>query len=248
MKQTITSLTLDKEPARSQINSLAKKPSVLETLSLYIKKVRLEYFNYKLSKKSLIYAPFVVAPVLIFTVLGYYSFFYKPNSVLGVSTEPSYNVYANNVKDLSTYDVTAKTKDARSEKVKLFFEKYDAPLSEHSDYIVEMADKYGIDWKLVSAIGYCEGNGGKAIPENSFNTWGWAASEKDLAERSGRYRLGSWEQAIETVTRGLKKGYIDQGLETPEQIMAKYAPPSVAKGGPWAKCVNQYLEEIDNIN
>jgi len=50
------------------------------------------------------------------------------------------------------------------------------------------------------------------------------------------------------VTKGIKTGYIDQGLETPEQIMYKYAPPSVEKGGPWAKCVKKYMQEIDEIN
>jgi len=248
MKQTITSLTLNDKPARTQINSLAKKPSIIESASLYLKRIRLEYLNFNLSKKHLVYTPFILAPVLVLMILGYYTFIYRPGKVLGESTQDSYSIYANNVKDTKTYDIDAKTKDARAQKVKLFFEKYNAPLADHSDYIVEMADKYGLDWKLVSAIGYCEGNGGKKIPENSYNTWGWAASEKDLAEKSGNYRLGSWESAIETVTRGLKKGYIDKGLVTPEEIMAKYAPPSVDKGGPWAKCVNQYLTEIDNIN
>lgn len=162
--------------------------------------------------------------------------------------QPAYNVYTSKPKTVDSFKVQADTVDARAEKLRLFFTKYNAPLADYSQVIVETADKYDVDWRLISAIGYCEGNGGKAIPEGSYNTWGWAASQKDLAEKSGRYHLGSWENAIEVVTKGLKIGYIDQGLDTPEKIMPKYAPPSVAKGGPWAKCVNRYIEEIEQIN
>ena len=194
-----------------------------------------------------------LAPIMLFFafttgIILYLGFFIeKKGEVISGAIAPTYNVYTSKPKNVNTYEVEATLKDARPDKVKAFFEIYDAPLAGYADFIVEMADKYGIDWRLISAIGFCEGNGGKRIPENSHNTWGWAASEYDLANGTGRYNLGSWENAIEIVSKGLKTHYIDQGLNTPEEIMVKYAPPSVAKGGPWAKCVNLYMNKIEDV-
>ncbi len=171
----------------------------------------------------------------------------KGSVLSAISPTPRYNVYNSSPKTSSQVGIEIETKDARSKKVRAFFDKYGAPLSDYSDFIVEMADKYQIDWKLVSAIGYCEGNGGKKIPEGSFNTWGWGASEADLATKSGKYNMGSWENAIETVSKGLKTGYINEGKDTPFEIMLKYAPQSKKNGGSWAKCVESYMHEIDNI-
>jgi len=210
-----------------------------------INKIQLFRYKFRIKPSYLILTPFLLFVISLLSITGYLYFNY--DSFAKDSIKPAYNVYVANPKNISTYTVDAKTTDARAEKVRLFFEKYNAPLEEYADFIVQTADKYGVDWRLVSAIGYCEGNGGKKVPKNSYNTWGWAASEYDLANRTGKYRLGSWETAIDTVTRGLKKYYIDQGLDTPEKIMPKYAPPSVNKGGAWAKCVNYYLEEIQNM-
>ncbi len=43
----------------------------------------------------------------------------------------------------------------------------------------------------------------------------------------------------------LSHKYIDIGLDTPEKIMAKYTPPSLEKGGPWAKGVNQFMSDLE---
>lgn len=197
----------------------------------------------------------IFSPILLFFITSFliitFSFYiiYGNGKVLGISVKPTplYNVYSASPKVNSSVAMEVETVDARSKKVEAFFNKYGAPLAPYSDFIVKMADKYSIDWRLVSAIGYCEGNGGKKIPEGSFNTWGWGASEADLATKSGKYNLGDWETAIETVSKGLKKGYIDEGLDTPFEIMLKYAPQSINNGGSWAKCVESYMHEIDNI-
>ncbi|MBP7859808.1 hypothetical protein KA001_02535 [Patescibacteria group bacterium] len=196
------------------------------------------------------------SPIILFFVLSYsllfYSFFSikkeaSRGEILGLASD-KYNVFTSKVDDSLTYKVDLNIEDSRADKIKKVLEKHDSPIAHLSDFFVEMADKYSIDWRLVPAIGFCEGSAGKRIPEGSFNTWGWAASEKDLEDKSGAYNLGSWEKAIETVTKGLKKGYIDKGLITPNDIMYKYAPQSPAKGGPWAKCVEQYIKKIDDAS
>ena len=50
---------------------------------------------------------------------------------------------------------------------------------------------------------------------------------------------------METVAKTLKTKYIDIGLDTPEKIMAKYTPPSLKIGGPWAKGVNQFMTDLE---
>ncbi len=129
--------------------------------------------------------------------------------------------------------------DARSLIIKNYLTKYNSPLTEYADLVVQISDKYSLDYRLLVAIAQQESNLCKKIPENSFNCWGFGIYG-DLVTR-----FGSYPEGLETVAKTLKKNYIDQGLKTPEQIMAKYTPPSVEKGGPWAKGVNQFLAEME---
>ena len=127
------------------------------------------------------------------------------------------------------------TGDARPVIIDQYLTLYDSPMAPYADFLFEMSEKYGLDYRLMIAIAQCESNLCKKAPPGSYNCWGF---------ENGTTNFSSWEQAIEQVAKTLKERYIDQGLVTPEQIMAKYAPPSVEKGGPWAICVNQFLEEL----
>lgn len=130
---------------------------------------------------------------------------------------------------------TINTDDARPLLIKNYLEKYNSPLAPYADYIFKISQKYSLDYGLIVAIAQCESNICKKIPEGSYNCWGFG---------NGESKFRSWESAIEYVAKTLKEDYYDIGLVTPDQIMPKYVPPSVEKGGPWAKCVNQYLEEL----
>lgn len=168
-----------------------------------------------------------------------------------------YSLFSAKPKVLGATSQSFEGTDPRPHIIKQFYQGYygnNAPLANYANFIVDMADKYSIDWRLVPAIGMCESNGGKSIPEDSYNAWGWAASEKDLAEKTGIYNNNSWEAGIERVTKGLKNAYyhlIDpsDGIDFDEiwTIMRKYTPPSEAKGGPWAKCVWQYYSELTDF-
>lgn len=103
------------------------------------------------------------------------------------------------------------------------------------EFIVDTADKYSVPFNLLPAIAMCEGNLGKVMPPNSFNTYGWGIYGD---KKTG---FDSWQTGIEKVTAGLKKDYLDKGLTTPDMIMKKYTPPS---DGSWASCVNQYMGEL----
>ena len=133
------------------------------------------------------------------------------------------------------------TGDARGPIVEQFFAGHDAPLAPYGRFMVTMADKYGLPWNLLPAIAMKESNGGKKIPEGTNNPFGWAITSTET--------LGflSWEEGIETVAKGLREKYFDQGLTTPELIMTKYCPLSVEKGGSWAADVIHFMEELETF-
>lgn len=110
-------------------------------------------------------------------------------------------------------------------------------LEPYSDYMVETADKYGIDYRLIPSIAMKESGGGNKAPKNTFNAWGF---------ENGKTKFDSWENAIDVVGKTLKTRYIDKGLTTPQQIMPIYAPPAVEAGGGWAKDVSYFQDKIKN--
>ncbi len=109
------------------------------------------------------------------------------------------------------------------------------PLAPYSKNMVEVADKYDIDYRLIPAIAMKESGGGAAISEITHNAWGF---------ENGSTKFDSWETAIDTVGKTLKNRYIAKGLTTPEQIMAVYAPPQLETGGKWAKDINLYFSQM----
>lgn len=128
--------------------------------------------------------------------------------------------------------------DARAQIIEDFFKQYKAPLSEYSIEFIKVADKYKMDWRLLPSISMQESSGGKKVITDSYNPFGYGIYGKLVT------RFNSWEDSIERVGRALREDYLDQGLKTPEEIMAKYTPPSLAIGGTWAKGVNSFMEEL----
>jgi hypothetical protein len=76
----------------------------------------------------------------------------------------------------------------------------------------------------------------RVIPIDSHNCWGWGIYGGKIT------RFASYPEAIETVSRGIKKYYIDEGLTTTEQIMSKYNPSST---GSWSFGVNYFLNGLE---
>ncbi len=127
-------------------------------------------------------------------------------------------------------------KDARAEIVRNYLSSYNSVLAPYSDTIVQTADKYSLDFRLITAIAQKESNLCKIIPEGSHNCWGWGIT--------GESTLGftSYEKGIEEVSKGLRQEYLDKGYQTPEEIMSKYTPSS---NGSWAQGVTQFMKEME---
>ena len=126
--------------------------------------------------------------------------------------------------------------DSRPVLLRQYLAYYHSPLEPYADYIFAVSQKYDIDYRLLVAIAQQESNLGKKIPPGSYNAWGWGIHSRGTLGFSG------WEEAIETVARGLREDYLNQGLTTPEEIMSKYTPLS---NGSWAAGVNQFMAEIE---
>ncbi len=125
------------------------------------------------------------------------------------------------------------SKDARIEMLRQFFTKYKSPLEPYAQNIVEDADKYGLDYRLLPAIAMQESNLCKKIITDSYNCWGFGIYGKKVT------RFESFPEAIDTVTKTLVNNYVAGGLNTPSEIMKKYTPSS---NGSWANGVNFFMD------
>lgn len=145
-------------------------------------------------------------------------------------------LYASLPVTLPSVSATVVSGDARVEIIRKYLDTYNSPMVAHASEIVEAADRYGIDFRLITAIAQQESNLCKRIPPETFNCWGWGIHSR------GTLGFTSFTEGIETVTRGLKQEYIDKGYTDPEVIMSKYTPLS---DGSWAHGVQTFLDEME---
>lgn len=129
------------------------------------------------------------------------------------------------------------TGDGRGKIVEDFFKARDSELAQYASLFIKVADKYQLDFRLLPAIAMQESNGGKRMPEESFNPFGYGIYGAKLI------KFNSFEEAIEKVGKSIREDYLNERLTTPYEIMSKYTPPSVEKGGPWAINVSQFMAE-----
>ncbi len=152
-----------------------------------------------------------------------------------VDPKPGVRVYASLPNSMPSITETINSADARPELVKQYLDYYGSPLVPYAKLIVDTADKYSLDFRLITAIAQQESNLCRIIPPGSHNCWGWGIhSESNLG-------FSSYQEGIETVSQGLKENYIDEGLTTPPEIMSKYTP---ASNGSWANGVSKFMSEM----
>lgn len=173
----------------------------------------------------------ILAVVLIF-------YLYSPKTINPTITGSSFKLYTALPDNESYVSQEIVYSDARAKIVEDFLKGYKSPLADMSQTFVQVADKYKLDYRLLPAISMQESNGAKRMIKNSYNPFGYGIYGSLVI------KFQSWEEAIERVGRALREDYLNQGLKTPYQIMAKYTPPSLAKGGAWAKGVSSFMEEL----
>lgn len=152
-----------------------------------------------------------------------------------IRASASSRIYASSTNKMPSIRGEVIASDARPVILKNFLKQNNSPLAQYSDLIVEKADKYGLDYRLTTAIAMKESGACLAIPEGSFNCWGWGIHSK------GILKFDSYEHGIEVVSKGLKENYIDKGYKTVEEIMKKYAHPNSTT---WAVGVLYYMDRL----
>jgi hypothetical protein len=194
---------------------------------------------------SLVAIFFIITPITL--AISLFSLFSFKGSVLAKEdvsqknlTSSPYSgvqVYASLPSRLPSVSNEIGAKDARPEIVKQYLEYYNSPLTPYSDFIIETSDKYKLDYRLIPAIAQQESNLCKVIPPGSYNCWGWGIHSQ------GSLGFDSFEEGIDTVSRGLRTQYLDKGLGTVTEIMSKYNATS--PDGAWAKGVSQFMDEME---
>ena len=145
-------------------------------------------------------------------------------------------IYASLPSDVPSISGEIIAEDARPVIIENYLEKFNSPLAPYANLLVSVSDKYKLDFRLLAAIAMKESGLCKVIPEDTYNCWGWGIHSK------GTLGFSSYEEGIETVSRGLKEKYVDDGLVTVEEIMSRYTP--LSPNGAWAVGVTQYMEDM----
>ncbi|PIP56318.1 hypothetical protein COX05_03670 [candidate division WWE3 bacterium CG22_combo_CG10-13_8_21_14_all_39_12] len=152
----------------------------------------------------------------------------------------SYNLFTSIPQQGSVLGQHIESNDLRVVKVQAFLDSYRSPMPAQA--FIDAADQYNLPWTLLPAIACKESGCGRAIPRDSFNAFGWAVY---TGQNSGA-NFDSWEHAISTVARGLRKNYFDKGLDTVIKIESRYTPPSARSDHSWQKDIDFFMDKIEN--
>lgn len=151
------------------------------------------------------------------------------------SPKAGVQVYASLPLYQPTISGSATSADARPGIVRNYLLAYDSPIANYSQKIVETADKYNLDFRLITAIAQQESNLCKRIPPGSHNCWGWGIHSQ------GTLGFDSYDEGIEAVSKGLRQNYFDKGYTNVDDIMHIYTPLS---DGSWARGVKTFMEDM----
>ncbi len=165
-------------------------------------------------------------------------------AVLGgmISARADYNgrvLAAAEPAEIALVKVTIEFKEVNREEVlKAFFEDLKSPLAPHAKTFIEVADKYGLDYRLLPAISCMESTCGKRIIPESYNPFGWGIYGNTVT------RFESFDKAIETVGKGLAENYVSKGFDTPRKIAPIYTPPNHVN---WLSGVNYFFSKMETL-
>lgn len=180
---------------------------------------------------------FILTPILLLVNLVYLSYLshgVNPNRH-NFSKIPQTVAFAAIPSEESIINDQIIALDKRVENLRLFFNRHDSPLEPYAQLLVDVAEKYELDFRLLPAIAMQESNLCKKAPKDSYNCWGFGIYSKKIT------RFPNYEEAIETVAKTLFNQYKSKGLVTPEEIMAKYTPSNT---GSWANSVNFFMDQL----
>jgi hypothetical protein len=162
-----------------------------------------------------------------------------PNAVLAAD-ERIYPVVTQNV--ISTQTENVAPVDLRKQILRAYLAKYKSEMQYSADDFVEAADESELDYKLVAAIAGVESTFGKHVPGgtdprySSYNAWGWGVYGTQAIY------FKSWKEGIYTVSRGLRKNYVNKGYTDPYSMNKIYAASPT-----WGSKVTWFLNDMEKF-
>lgn len=114
---------------------------------------------------------------------------------------------------LAPHDLGAIAEDGRlAARLDEFLRSQGSPMAGSGSLFVAAGRRHGIDPRYLVALSGAESSFGKFL-FRPFNPFGW-----------GYFTFSSWGEAVETVARGLERGYLAEGRVGVFSIAEKYAP------------------------
>lgn len=176
---------------------------------------------YCMKRLLLLVGFFTTTPVIVIFSAFFLLFLSQQKSgLLGLlSRETRPFAYAALPSNINVVSDSISQDDGRVGKVTAFLEQFNSPLVQYASLIVNDADKYGIDYRLVPAVGAQESGDcqkGREI-NGTHNCWGFGIYGKKITS------FEDYETGIDTVTRYFanKKSH---GVDTLEEIGSIYNP------------------------
>lgn len=190
-------------------------------------------------RKFLLLSSFLaIAPLFLIFCIFYLSVLsFQAQSPLLLSFVPEESVaYAALPTNQQSFEEEIQEENAKVEIVRQFFAKYNSPLEPFASHIVNTADKYELDYRLLPAIAMQESNLCRRAPQDSYNCWGYGIYGGKVL------RFNDYPHAIETITKVLATKYKDvHGLNTPEEIVTRYTP---SDNGKWVNAVTHFMDQL----
>lgn len=143
--------------------------------------------------------------------------------------------------------------DPRAKYLDQYFASIDSPLKGTGYIFISESEKYNIDWRFLPSLAMQESSGAKSKTAKAYkNPFGWGFNDDKNNNIEGVYSMPSYEASIKKVAFWISNSYIEEGLETPEEIVTKYNPGSVqrADGDPsnseWVKGIRFFYNKFES--
>ena len=181
--------------------------------------------------------------VILLSIAGVYYFSQPHLAIFGAdnqkevpSAEGSTGLHSDETTAQGVQTVV-ESEDARPVIVAEFLERHDSPMQPYDYYgrrLVEIADTYNLDFRLLPAIAMRESNLCKNTHSDApHNCLGFGIHSE------GTLDFESYEAGFERAAKEIRASYVDQGRITTEMVGEKYAASPT-----WADGVNQFMAEM----
>lgn len=135
----------------------------------------------------------------------------------------------------ASVQIEAKKLDRKAEILAQYLAKHDSPLEYHAQDLIDAANFFGLDWKILPAIAGVESTFGKNIP-GGFNAWGWGVYGNQAIY------FNSWREGIFTIAKGLRENYLNKGLTEPYSMNRAYAASPK-----WGWKVSYFMADLEEF-